>query len=220
MFIFFTGTERITIQKSDSCKTLAIENHLPSPPPFHYICLMSSPFKLFMQQPSRFVRKGEVLVVSGQKTNEGFFVVKGCLRSYVVDQKGKEHIYQFAPEDWMIADFEFFKKKGHAFLTIDAVEDSEIKAISLKGANILDEFDNNDKEALGLAIHKMQNRMYALQYRVIQLLSYTAEERYKEFLATYPNLAQRVPLKMIASYLGVTPESLSRVRKEMVKTNR
>jgi len=176
--------------------------------------------KLITEAQTVSVKKGQVLVRAGELSHKGFFVLKGCLRSFVVDQKGKEHIYQFAPEDWMIADLEYFKKKGHAFLTIDAIEDSEIKVFTIKGSTMMEELNPDDKEAMQMALNKLQNRMYALQNRVIQLLSYTAEARYNDFIATYPNLHQRVPLKMIASYLGVTPESLSRVRKEMVRSKK
>jgi CRP-like cAMP-binding protein len=182
---------------------------------------MSIPhLKIFQQAPTYHAKKGEVLVKAGEASNKGFFVVKGCLRSYVVDDKGKEHIYQFAPEDWLIADLEYFKRKEKALLWIDAIEESELKVITLKGGSMIDEVDVTDTEAVKTSLTKLHNRMYALQKRVIQLLSFTAEERYKEFLSTYPNLVQRVPLKMIASYLGVTPESLSRVRKEMVKSGK
>ena len=168
----------------------------------------------FLKQPSRFVKKGEVLVRSGFTSEESFYVVKGCLRSFVVDEKGKEHIYQFAPEDWLISDLEFFRNKNVAFLTIDAVEDSEIKVVSM---TLFRDLSMADNELMREGFTKMQKRIHALQRRIIQLLSYTAEQRYQDFISTYPNLHQRVPLKMIASYLGVTPESLSRVRKEMVK---
>lgn len=173
-----------------------------------------SPFHIFENQPSRFVKKGEILVKTGQKSNEGFYVLKGCLKSYIIDGKGKEHIYQFAPEDWLISDFEFFKNRGNALLTIEAIEDSEIKVISIDSFGAI---SNSDKTTIEDVINKLRNRTYALQMRVIQLLAFSAEERYQEFLKTYPNLSLRLPLKMIASYLGVTPESLSRVRKELVK---
>lgn len=161
-------------------------------------------------EPSFKVKKGEVLLKSGDTVTSGFYVMSGCLRSYVVDSKGKEHTYQFAPEGWLISDLEVFKNKQKAFLTIEAIEDSEVK-------RLLFDFDANNPDFAKLAMGKMQNRLYALQHRIIQLLSYTAEERYLEFIKTYPDLFSRVPLKMIASYLGITPEGLSRIRKEMVK---
>lgn len=171
-------------------------------------------YEFFKSQPSRFVKRGDVLVRSGYSSEDAFYVVKGCLRSFVTDEKGKEHIYQFAPEDWIISDLEFFRNKNLAFLSIDAVEDSEIKVVNISAFRDL---SMTDPAMMAEGLKKMQNRMYTLQRRIVQLLSFTAEQRYQEFIATYPNLHQRLPLKMIASYLGLTPESLSRVRKEMVK---
>lgn len=166
--------------------------------------------------PLRKVKKGEVLVESGRKSNEAYYVVKGCLRSYLTDDKGKEHIYQFAPEDWIISDLEFQKTRGNAFLTIDAIEDSEVRVIKIESF-VLDVINDQNRETVETALTKFQNRIYSLQKRVIQLLAYPAEARYEEFIKTYPNLVNRIPLKMISSYLGITPESLSRVRKEMAK---
>jgi CRP-like cAMP-binding protein len=170
--------------------------------------------EIFENQPTRNVKKGETLVRSGESSFDAYYVRKGCLRSYIVDDKGKEHIYQFAPEDWIISDLEFLKNKGSAFLTIDAIEDSEIHVINV---DTFKQITFSDQQTIEHALTKFQNRIYALQKRVIQLLAHSAEERYQEFIKTYPNLSNRVPLKMTASYLGLTPESLSRVRKELVK---
>lgn len=160
------------------------------------------------------MKKGTLLVSAGDRTELAYYVVKGCLRSYVLDQKGKEHIFQFAPEDWIISDLEMIKNGGGAFLYIDAIEDSEIKEVPMA---MMQGRIYSKPELIEGVLKKFQNRVYSLQKRVIQLMSYTAEERYTEFLKTYPNLASRIPLKMIASYLGVTPESLSRVRRDLVK---
>lgn len=170
--------------------------------------------KIFENHPSFFVKKGEVLLKSGSRGGDAFYVVSGCLRSYITDSKGKEHIYLFAPEDWIISDLEFNKTRGSAILNIDAVEDSEVKRISI---SLFTTIPDSDRPLVEEALNKLHNRIYSLQKRVIELLSYSAEERYAEFIKTYPNLHSRVPLKMIASYLGVTPESLSRVRKELIR---
>ena len=101
--------------------------------------------------------------------------------------------------------------QGLATLNIDAIEDSEIKIIKRPNDNT----SNLDTASLLSMNQKLLRRTYSLQKRIIQLLSASAEERYLEFLKLYPNLVQRVPQKMIASYLGITPESLSRVRKQL-----
>lgn len=172
-------------------------------------------FKMFKNLPSEFIKKGDVLIQSGSKANNAYYVVTGCLRSFIVDDKGKEHIYQFAPEDWIISDLEFLKNGGNAFLNIDAIEDSEIKMVSME---MFYQISYSDKQIIEASLNKLHNRIYSLQKRVIQLLAHSADERYSEFIKTYPNLYNRIPLKMIASYLGVTPESLSRIRKELTKS--
>jgi CRP-like cAMP-binding protein len=170
--------------------------------------------EIFRELPVVGVERGTVLVRPGQKSNYAYYVVSGCLRSYIVDSKGKEHIYQFAPEDWIVSDLELYRNNGLAVLTIDAIENSEVKLIN---TSALFQISYGEPKLIEDVLAKFQNRIYALQNRVLQLLSHTAEERYLQFLKTYPDLHNRVPLKMIASYLGLTPESLSRVRKEMTK---
>ena len=160
------------------------------------------------------VKKGEVLLRNGDSCDSFFKVVKGCLRSYIVDLKGKEHIVQFAPEDWMIGDQESTFNHTPATLNIEAIEDSTITIIKFVKSE--HKFADLDKELLVDINQKFQKRIFVLQKRIIQLMSATAEERYNEFKLTYPNLVKRVPQKMIASYLGITPESLSRVRKEII----
>lgn len=171
--------------------------------------------EIFKSQPSISVARGTVLIRAGQKSSSAYYVEKGCLRSYLIDSRGKEHIYQFAPEDWIISDLEFFKNNGLATLTIEAIEDSEVRVIN---TDALYSISSMDTEVVQTVLLKFQNRIYSLQNRVLQLLSFTAEERYQQFMKTYPDLYKRIPLKMIASYLGLTPESLSRVRKEMHKS--
>lgn len=172
--------------------------------------------KLFESHPSRLVKKGEVLLTAGNKSDEAFYVVSGCLRSYFIDQKGKEHIYQFAPEDWIISDLSRMSKNrpNQAFLNIDAIEDTEVKVIQNLNP---DELLKHDAIAAVSAFNKLFNHVHTLQNRIVELMSYTAEERYESFVKMYPSLHNRVPLKMIASYLALTPESLSRVRAERVK---
>ena len=163
------------------------------------------------------VKKGEILVRNGDPSDNLFYVIKGCLRSYIISSKGKEHVFQFAPEDWIISARESQLNNGIAILNIDAIEDSEVKIIQI---NSKDKINDLDKESLLDMNNKLLKRNYAHQKRIIQLLSSSAQERYTEFIKIYPNLVQRVPQYMIASYLGITPEGLSRVRKELVRKNK
>lgn len=161
------------------------------------------------------VRKGEMLQPANSLVRNGYFVKKGLLRSYSVDSKGKEHIFMFAPEGWIIGDIEAQTSNAPTMLYIDALEDSELEVLSERAFSDLKE---NFPEALSMNVEKLTKRLGVLQRRVIMLMSATARERYEEFMRIYPNIVQRVPQKMIASYLGITPEALSNIRKE-IKTN-
>lgn len=162
--------------------------------------------------PMRTLNKGEILLRSGEFCNEVYRVVKGCLRGYTIDERGREHIFIFAPEDWILGDQGSLLSNLASVFTIDTIEDSVIRVMS-RPADI--KLENLDKASLIGISEKFQNRIMTLQSCVIQLLSASAEERYTSFNQTYPNLVQRVPQKMIASYLGITPEGLSRVRKKI-----
>jgi CRP-like cAMP-binding protein len=167
----------------------------------------------FKSLPPTRIFKGQVLLHPGDPADKVFYVESGCLRSYIIDDKGKEHIYQFAPEDWVITDEEAMMDHKPSILFVDAIEDSIIKV--MKRPVDLETGDMTLEESRQL-IQKLQKKVYVFRRRIIQLLSANAAERYESFVTTYPNLVQRVPQKMIASYLGITPESLSRVRKELV----
>jgi len=160
------------------------------------------------------ISKGAILQTSGEKWHRSFFVRKGLLRSYSIDHKGKEHVFMFAPEGWVIGDIESLTFDTPTMLFIDALEDSEIDIIDSKNFKILNDLP---KEALHQQIDKLSRRVSVLQHRVLMLISARAVDRYKEFIKTYPNITQRVPQRMIASYLGITPEALSKIRGKMAK---
>lgn len=155
--------------------------------------------------------KNQIIQYKGDQFKHGFFVGKGLLRSYSIDAKGKEHILQFAPENWLISDRNNMNNEPSEFF-IDAIEQTEAIVVP-----------NNFMEEATLKVPCLQpmhnnllnNSIRFMQKRINMLLSATAEERYLDFIKLYPNLTLRVPQWMIASYLGITPESLSRVRKEL-----
>ncbi len=163
------------------------------------------------------VSKGDILLSFGDIATTAYKVESGCLRSYVIDNVGKEHILQFAPEDWFIGDMDSATNKKPSNIFIDAIEDSEISIISTE---VLKDFTNLEKELLVEMSTKLRNNLIATNKRVISLLSATAKERYIEFTETYPTLVQRLPLKLIASYIGITPEYLSDLRRKISKSQK
>ena len=157
--------------------------------------------------------KGEYLLREGDPLKYGAFVCKGFLRSYVIDNKGKEHIIQFAPENWWISD-KGASAEGKASCFIDAIEDSDILLIDQAG-----HFKMLERvAAYGKSFQAgMQKRSAAKDKRIVHSLVADAEERYNDFIETYPSIAQRVPQHMLASYLGIAPETLSRVRRKSMR---
>ena len=147
------------------------------------------------------VTKGQILQRSGELNTKVFAVESGLLRSYSIDNNGKEHIYMFAPEKWIIADNCEINIPCDLF--IDALENSTVIVTDKEVAK------KNSKN------NSLINRIAVLQKRIIMLMSSSAIERYQNFVETYPDIIQRVPQRMIASYLGITPEALSRVRKAL-----
>lgn len=162
------------------------------------------------------IEKGEILLQQGEICHHSFFVEQGLLRSYTIDDSGKEHIIQFATENWIISDRSsiFFNEPSDFF--IDAVEPTTFVYLDQqfihKASEISAAFRIFNEKAL-------QNHIRHLQKRINLLLAATAEQRYLDFIKLYPDVTLRVPQWMIASYLGITPESLSRVRKELAKRN-
>lgn len=155
--------------------------------------------------------KNEIVQYKGDILKYGFFVGKGLLRSYSIDSKGKEHIIQFAPENWFVSDRNQMHNEPSDFF-IEAIEATEAVIVP---DNFMSEASRKVPCLLALNVTMLHNSIRFMQKRINMLLSATAEERYLDFIKLYPNLTLRVPQWMIASYLGITPESLSRVRKEL-----
>ncbi|TFV96030.1 Crp/Fnr family transcriptional regulator [Algoriphagus kandeliae] len=170
--------------------------------------------KLFNNLETVTVAKGTILQQAGETTTKGYRVAKGCLKSYVLDRSGKEHILQFAPEDWLITDMDSFFHQLPSNMFIEAIEDSEVEVYSRA---VLTEIENWETEALKQMNVKLRNNLIATNKRLIAMLSATAEERYIGFTETYPTLVQRLPLKLIASYIGITPEYLSEIRRKIAR---
>lgn len=153
------------------------------------------------------LKKHQFIIQEGDDVLNDYFVVKGLLKAYHIDNAGKEHIIQFAMEDWWISDYQAYLNQTKATVNVDCIEDVELLCLSLH---------NRDK--ICSELHKVEhffgkksNAGYvALQRRLLSMLSNNAEERYKQLFSQYPALFQRVPKTLIASYLGVSRETLSR----------
>lgn len=153
-------------------------------------------------------RRHQFIVQEGDLVNKEFWVLKGCLKSYFFDDTGKEHILQFAMENWWVTDYDAFVNRTRARTSVDCLEDCELLYITYE-----------DREKLTSTMHKMERfwakkskaGYIAMQNRVLSLLQNPAKERYEMLLNQYPQLFQRVPKKLIAAYLGVSRETLSRL---------
>lgn len=155
--------------------------------------------------------KNKVLLSPGETSTSTYFITEGLMRCYSIDSKAKVNIIQFAPELWWLSDRNSFFNEPSDFY-IDVIEKTT--------ALILPRNYFNDAAVHVPCLHDLNNTMLNnsirfMQKRINMLLSATAEERYLDFIKLYPNLTLRVPQWMIASYLGITPESLSRVRKDL-----
>ena len=160
----------------------------------------------------RALRAGDILQRGGEVAAHAAFVASGCLRSYVIDAKGREHVVQFAPENWWLSDTFSLMNRTPSQYFIDAVEDSEI--LLLDGPS----HQRIVEQVPGYAASfrtGLQRQAAAKDKRIVGSLSESAEERYLEFMKTYPSIALRVPQWMLASYLGVSPETVSRIRKSL-----
>jgi CRP-like cAMP-binding protein len=154
---------------------------------------------------------GDFLQRAGDVATHGAFVASGCLRSYVIDAKGKEHIVQFAPETWWLADARSLASGAPSQYFVDAIERTELLLICPASERIV----ANVPPYASAFQAGLQRHAAAKDQRIASALATSAEERYVQFLETYPSIALRVPQFMLASYLGVSPETLSRIRKNL-----
>ncbi|MXN92077.1 cyclic nucleotide-binding domain-containing protein [Flavobacterium sp. Sd200] len=154
------------------------------------------------------IKKHRFLVQEGEAVSCEFFVVQGLVKTFHSDANGKEHIVAFAKEEWWVSDYQAYHTQSAATLNVDCLEDTDVLCLSY-----------TDREHLLSKVKKMEsfflkksNYGYiALQRRILGLLSSSAKERYEQFLQQYPGLVSRIPKTVIAAYLGVSRETLSRL---------
>lgn len=194
------------------------------------ITLMLPPYALILQNISRHIRlteeeqahfvslltlkkikRKQFLLQEGDVCRHSAFVTEGCLRSYTVDGNGFEHVLQFAPPDWWIADMYSILSQKPGNLYIDALENTQALLLS-----------KTDQEQLYHDIPKFErffriiteNSLVSSRQRLLDNLSLSAMERFSQFCGRYPSLIERIPQKQIAAYIGVTPEFLSKLKSE------
>ena len=158
------------------------------------------------------LRPGEFLQCAGEPMRHAAFVAKGCLRSYVIDATGEEVVLEFAPENWWIGDRTFLTGGTTCECFIDSVGHSDLLLFDQPSHQKMVECVPTFAAMFRVAFQKYAA---AKDRRIINALSMSIEERYLDFLKTYPAIARQVPQRMLASYLGVSPETLSRVRKQL-----
>ena len=171
----------------------------------HLLMAHFKPKKLRKRQ--YFLQEGDVCKYIG-------FVIKGSARTFTVDEKGHENILKLSLENWWLADFESFYLLTPSRFNIEALEDLEV----LQSTNAqIEEFLKHIPAFSAMANVINQNYTIANQKRMQAAITYTAEERYEDLISNYPQFLKRFPQNMIASYLGLSPETLSRIRKNSVK---
>lgn len=161
------------------------------------------------------VRKRQFLLNAGDVCEYMIFVERGLLRSFSDDKDGSEHTMQFAPEGWWISDMASLFSREPSKFNIEALEESELLLMSKQ---VMDELMDMVPQLPRYFLNLMENHIIALQRRINVVQSMSAEETYLKLMEIKPDLINRVSLQHIASYLGITPETLSRVRKQV--TNR
>jgi CRP-like cAMP-binding protein len=158
---------------------------------------------------SKKIRKRAFFLQEGQVCNEVAWVAKGCMRMYLVDKGAKEHIIDFAPESNYIADTTSFIHRTPSLFFINAIEDSELLLFSMETIKkLIVEIPQFEKVIHTATLHQIAK----YQDRIATTLTLSADEKYRLLLLQNPHLPQQVPQHMIASYLGITPETLSRIR--------
>lgn len=159
-------------------------------------------------------KKKTLLLQQGEICKFEAYIVKGCVKKYYIDQNGDEVILQFAVEDWWISDIGSFTEQKPSNLFIETLEDTELLIIDFESKQMLFQ----EIPLLERVFRIMLQRAYTvLENRFYATVSHSAETRYLEFLKKYPSIPQRVPQQQIASYLGITPESLSRIKTQLFK---
>ncbi|CAM3902948.1 MULTISPECIES: Crp/Fnr family transcriptional regulator [Flavobacterium] len=156
-------------------------------------------------------KKKEFLLQTGHISNQEYFIIKGCIRCFVIDYNGKEHNILFGTENHWIGDLQSFIQENEATYNIQALENTTVLTISKEKWNhLLETYPSFSRYSITL----YQNAFIKQQQRIIESFTLTAEQRFQNLITKFPHLLQRISQKHIASYLGITPEFLSLLRKK------
>ena len=155
-----------------------------------------------------------ILLKSGEVCTTSYFVLRGILRSYTIDENGVEHVVSFACANWFIADMYSFLSQRPGHLYIEVNEDADVIEILKQNQEKMYQHVPKMERFFRILV---ENSLVANQQRLIDNLSFTAEARYDKFLHKYPDLAHHLPQKQIASFLGITPEFFSKMKARMLK---
>lgn len=169
---------------------------------------------IFSISKEKTIAKGEILIKQGQVVKNTYFVKNGCLRSYCIDKHDKEHTLQFAIKNWWISDFIAIYNNELATLTVECITASKIIEFN---ALDLDKIHTLFPEFEAFQRKNLERHVVSLHKRILNQLQLNAAERYDLFLEQYPDIEQYTPNYHIASYLGITQQSLSRIRIENAK---
>ncbi|WP_338360171.1 Crp/Fnr family transcriptional regulator [Yeosuana marina] len=186
----------------------SITNHLK-----HYINPTERDLQIFQScLNSISVDKGKFLLLPGTQVKHEYFVLKGCLKAYYQDEKGHRHIIQFAIENWWIGDFDAFYNGVPSRLHIETIEPSKLLSINYDSLQELFKTAPIFERYFRLLT---TNAFISQRKRILSSLEKNTMERYVEFCKSYPTIEDRIPNYDIANYLGVSAESLSRVRSKL-----
>jgi CRP-like cAMP-binding protein len=162
-------------------------------------------------------RKHQYILQAGEVSTHDNFIIKGLCRTYRVDEKEQEYILRFTPEEWWTGDLGSFLSGKPSLYNVDCIEDTEVLRITLDDLNKLFEHVPGMNKYFRLLYQKS---IISFNQRLASNLSKNASERYEEFMQQFPGIGQRVPDHQIASYLGITPQSLSRIRNQSQRKKR
>ena len=178
------------------------------------VSLSEDEFKVICRQFEELkFSKNELIIKSNQMVDFKFFVLKGCLRSYFIDLDGNEHTVQFAIEDWWIGDYPAYFTGNRSTLNVECIEDCTL--LKVKKEN-WEQLYREIPKLESYARIQLERGLASTHQKNIDSHTMNTKEKYEHFVASYPQLVQRIKNYHIASYLGITPESLSRIRKDIL----